>query len=64
MKNMIDLQIQNGMIVAIFTGPHAAIVVDIFGEPFIETAFTAEYGLDRAAEEIRRLNPECVVYPA
>jgi hypothetical protein len=62
MKNMIDLQVRGDEIVAIYTGPHQAQIVQLFGTPIIPTAFRASYGLQNAVAEIRRLNPDCVVF--
>jgi len=63
MKNMIDLQVINGVIHAIHTGPHAARIIELFGTPILPTPFTAAYGLDRAVREIQKLNPDVIVYP-
>lgn len=64
MKNMIDLQIHDGEIIAIYTGPHAEEMIELFGTPIIPTAYLERYGIERAAADLRRLNPGVVVYPA
>ena len=63
-KNMIDLQVIDGNITAVYTGPHAKRVFDLFGTVYIPTPYTAAYDINKAAEHIRKLNPDVVVYPS
>lgn len=57
MQNTITLKIENGSWMAIFSGPHAAHVQDLFGTKTIPTPFLAAAGEDIVRNSIADLNP-------